>query len=120
MLGDPTFLEITLCSKNLILIYRSIPQLKQRIAGKSLPVEKFAVKKSARFFNQGGRLTLPLIELMYVWNFMKILCKNYQTLEEIYVMIDSEAKKLKAIKPEGKVLKNQGWRVGKFFPTLDS
>ena len=37
---------------------RQIPQLKQRIAGKSLPTEKFAVVKAARYFEQGNRLTL--------------------------------------------------------------
>lgn len=31
----------------------------QRIAGKSLPIEKFAMKKAIRYFEQGNRLTLP-------------------------------------------------------------
>lgn len=43
----------------ILLPFRNVPQMIQRIAGKSLPIEKFAMKKALRFFEQGKRLTLP-------------------------------------------------------------
>ncbi|KAI8430828.1 hypothetical protein MSG28_000983 [Choristoneura fumiferana] len=38
---------------------------KQRIAGKSLPMEKFMIKRCSRYRAQGGRLVLPALELLY-------------------------------------------------------
>nr|XP_045606652.1 tetratricopeptide repeat protein 39B-like isoform X2 [Procambarus clarkii] len=81
---------------------RSIPSLKQRIAGKSLPVEKFAVKKSARFFAQGETLTLSALELIYAWNGFKILAKKYENVEKMFVIIDREMRKLESIKVENR------------------
>ncbi|KAK8751418.1 hypothetical protein OTU49_017502 [Cherax quadricarinatus] len=83
-------------------IMRSIPGLKQRIAGKSLPVEKFAVKKSARFFAQGESLTLSALELIYAWNGFKILAKKYENVEKIFVIIEREMRKLESIKVDNR------------------
>ena len=44
-----------------MLFFREVPRLKQRIAGKSLPIEKFAVFKAKRFMEQNGYLTLPAL-----------------------------------------------------------
>lgn len=73
---------------------RNLPKYKQRIAGKSLPMEKFAIKKSERFFLQNMNLILPAIELMYVWNLFKILGKNYQLADGIYQLIEEALKNL--------------------------
>lgn len=40
-----------------LLLYRKIPSLKQRIAGRSLPIEKFAINKAERYL-QGESLPL--------------------------------------------------------------
>ena len=43
----------------LILSVRAVPGLKQRMAGKSLPTEKFLTRKSRKYFEQGRRLLFP-------------------------------------------------------------
>ena len=81
--------------------HRSIPGLKQRIAGKSLPVEKFAVKKSTRFFAQGERLTLAGLELIYAWNGYRILGKQYECVDRFYALAEEERRRLENIPEHG-------------------
>lgn len=45
-----------------------VPSLMQRIAGKSIPLEKYVAKRAMKYVTQGGRLLLPGIELAYVLN----------------------------------------------------
>lgn len=75
--------------------------MKQKIAGKSLPVEKFAVKKSQRFFAQNEKLTLALVEFMYAWNHFLILKKSYTNIEHVFSVIEKEQKQLEAHSKEG-------------------
>lgn len=70
------------------ILFSDAPKYKQRIAGKSLPMEKFAVKKTERFFAQQRQLTLPCIELMYLWNTFKILGKHFTLGDNILKLID--------------------------------
>ncbi len=54
-----------------VSLNREVPRLKQRFAGKSIPIEKFAVKKAKRFTEQGSKLTLPaLVCILYLLKFM--------------------------------------------------
>ena len=75
-------------------LMESVPGLKQRIAGKSLPMEKFAIRKSERWIKQGGRLTLPGIELVYLWNGFTILGLHYKLVEQFFVVIEEEMERI--------------------------
>ena len=43
-----------------------VPKLRQRIAGKSIPLEKFVARKARKCEVQGGRILLPALELAYI------------------------------------------------------
>ncbi|CAB3225308.1 unnamed protein product [Arctia plantaginis] len=64
-------------------------QFKQRIAGKSLPMEKFAIKRCARYSAQGGNLVLPAIELLCLWNMFHILAKNDRQAQCVLRLIET-------------------------------
>lgn len=57
-------------------------------------MEKFAVKKAERYFNQNKYLVLPVLELMFVWNMFKILRKNPRAGTKIFKLIDQTLVKL--------------------------
>ena len=71
-----------------IELMTNIPQWKQKIAGKSLPMEKFAIKKSERFLEQGHFLVLPALELIYVWNGFQVLGKSWSQIEPMFSLIE--------------------------------
>ncbi|OXG93214.1 hypothetical protein C345_00850 [Cryptococcus neoformans A2-102-5] len=48
-------------------LMQQIPKLTKKIAGKSLPIEKFASRKARKFSSQSSRLFLPALELAYVF-----------------------------------------------------
>lgn len=74
-------------------LLKDVPKYKQRIAGKSLPLEKFAVKKAERFFDQNHYLMLPAIELMFLWNYFKIFRKNGLVASGVFKVIEKELSK---------------------------
>ncbi|KAJ2304241.1 hypothetical protein IWW55_002526 [Coemansia sp. RSA 2706] len=45
-----------------------VPTLKRRVAGKSIPIEKFVVRKASKFQQQEGFLMRPGLELLHAWN----------------------------------------------------
>ena len=77
---------------------QNVPKWKQRIAGKSLPMEKFAIRKSERFLKQGNFLVLPALELIYVWNGFRILGQSYNMIEPVYLLVEKAEAKANAEK----------------------
>jgi len=71
-----------------------VPTYKQRIAGKSVPMEKFVIKKTERYFAQKHRLILPVFELMYVWNLFRIIGKRQDLILNIFKRIEEQEKEL--------------------------
>ncbi|XP_075990891.1 tetratricopeptide repeat protein 39B-like isoform X2 [Anticarsia gemmatalis] len=70
-------------------LMRNASYYKQRIAGKSLPMEKFVIKRCARYQAQGGRLLLPAVELLCLWNMFGIVVKNERRAQAILRLIET-------------------------------
>ncbi|KAG6930292.1 Tetratricopeptide Repeat Domain 39A-like, partial [Chelydra serpentina] len=63
-------------------LFRQVSSFKQKIAGKSPPTEKFAIRKARRY--KGSRpvpLPVPALEMMYMWNGFTVLGKQRELLE---------------------------------------
>uniref|UniRef100_A0A8C9WMM7 Zgc:158403 n=1 Tax=Scleropages formosus TaxID=113540 RepID=A0A8C9WMM7_SCLFO len=55
--------------ENEVELFRQVPTFKQKIAGKSPPTEKFAIRKAKRYkASCSVRLPVPVLEMMYMWN----------------------------------------------------
>ncbi|CAH1118748.1 unnamed protein product [Phaedon cochleariae] len=76
-------------------LMKNVPRYKQRIAGKSLPMEKFAIKKAERYFNQNQNLVLPVFEIMFVWNLFKLL-KYFSVASKILKVIEKSLEDLES------------------------
>lgn len=71
-------------------IISKVPELRIRIAGKTIPAEKFAITRSDKFCEQNNRLTLPALEFLYIWNIFVTLRNSPLQVEKLLVKIDSE------------------------------
>lgn len=73
-------------------LMRTAPEYKLRIAGKSLPMEKFVIRRTKRYFAQKKFLVLPGVELVYMWNLFKTLKQKWSLAENIYKLVDKTLK----------------------------
>ncbi|XP_054859677.1 tetratricopeptide repeat protein 39A-like [Eublepharis macularius] len=65
-----------------VTLFRQVSSFKQKIAGKSPPTEKFAIRKARRYkASEHVPLPVPALEMMYMWNGFTVLRKQQELLE---------------------------------------
>ncbi|XP_069460283.1 tetratricopeptide repeat protein 39A-like [Ambystoma mexicanum] len=78
-------------------LFRCVSTLKQKIAGKSPPTEKFAIRKARRYkANQPVRLPVPALEMMYMWNGFTVLGKQAKLTEQTLETLCQTERELQA------------------------
>uniref|UniRef100_A0A4W6DHM4 Tetratricopeptide repeat protein 39B n=1 Tax=Lates calcarifer TaxID=8187 RepID=A0A4W6DHM4_LATCA len=88
--------EVKKTGENIVELFRSVEGLKQRLAGKSIPTEKFAVRKSRRYKAANLiPLVIPALEMMYVWNGFTIVGKRADSTEALLVTIEAAEEQLR-------------------------
>ncbi|XP_058528903.1 tetratricopeptide repeat protein 39B isoform X2 [Ochotona princeps] len=83
--------DVVSTNENVVALFRQVEGLKQRIAGKSLPTEKFAVRKARRYspsLPAPVKLVLPALEMMYVWNGFSIVGKRKDLSENLLITVE--------------------------------
>uniref|UniRef100_A0A3B4TZ23 Zgc:158403 n=1 Tax=Seriola dumerili TaxID=41447 RepID=A0A3B4TZ23_SERDU len=106
-----------------VQLFRQVPTFKQKIAGKSPPTEKFAIRKARRYKAQRPvKLPVPVLEMMYMWNGFSMISKRPELTEGMMqTLVEAERSLLEAPENEysvddrcvihllkGLCLKNQG------------
>lgn len=67
----------------------------QKVAGKSIPQEKYVCRKARKFFLQGNRLLLPALEFQYFFNGIQML--DGDNLKSFLRRIDKAIRDLEAL-----------------------
>lgn len=78
----------------IVQLMKTVPSLRVRIAGKTVPAEKFAIVRSGKFLELGNKLTLPSLEFLYIWNIFVYLKNCPIELEKLLERIESESQHL--------------------------
>lgn len=61
-----------------------VPELRHRIAGKTVHLEKFVELRSYLFFAEGETMLLPILDMFYLWNIFPMIQKSPQLIQPFY------------------------------------
>uniref|UniRef100_F6V4Q3 Tetratricopeptide repeat domain 39A n=1 Tax=Equus caballus TaxID=9796 RepID=F6V4Q3_HORSE len=103
-------------------LFRAVPGLKLKIAGKSLPTEKFAIRKSRRYLSPNPiSLPIPPLEMMYIWNGYAVIGKQPELTDGILEIITKAEEMLeKGPGDSPRPLNLPGWVRPQVFTVEDS
>ncbi|XP_040002273.1 tetratricopeptide repeat protein 39B-like isoform X2 [Xiphias gladius] len=88
--------EVTKLGENVVELFRQVDGLRLKIAGKSIPTEKFAVKKAKRYSSSNPvKLVVPALEMMYVWNGFTVVGKRPKLTESILNTLEKAEQQLR-------------------------
>uniref|UniRef100_UPI0037E96467 tetratricopeptide repeat protein 39B-like n=1 Tax=Semicossyphus pulcher TaxID=241346 RepID=UPI0037E96467 len=89
--------EVKKLGENVVELFRQVDGLRLRIAGKSIPTEKFAAKKAQRYASScPAKLVVPALEMMYVWNGFTVVGKRSELTENILSTLEKAEEQLRA------------------------
>lgn len=85
-------------------LINSVPGLRIRYAGKTVPCKKFAIVKSEKYYEEDpkGSLLMPALEFIYIWNMFAILDKTPQHAQKILDIVDSNIGRYQPKEGDGK------------------
>uniref|UniRef100_A0A668A051 Tetratricopeptide repeat protein 39B n=1 Tax=Myripristis murdjan TaxID=586833 RepID=A0A668A051_9TELE len=88
--------EVKKMGEDVVELFRQVDNLRLRIAGKSIPTEKFAAKKAQRYLSPNPvKLVVPALEMMYVWNGFTIVGKRPELTQNILSTIEKAEEQLR-------------------------
>ncbi|XP_060914063.1 tetratricopeptide repeat protein 39B-like [Labrus mixtus] len=88
--------EVKKLGENVEDLFRQVDSLRLRIAGKSIPTEKFAAKKAQRYSSSCPvKLVVPALEMMYVWNGFTVVGKRPELTESILKTLEKAEEELR-------------------------
>lgn len=76
-----------------------VNESRQKIAGRSIPLEKFLARKARRFFDQNRTLVLPELEFFFFFNVFDYM--PAKQLREAGSIVDRALKSLRDLQPNG-------------------
>ncbi|KAM3623590.1 uncharacterized protein V6R79_013009 [Siganus canaliculatus] len=88
--------EVTKLRENVPELFRQVEGLRLRIAGKSIPTEKFAAKKAQRYASSTPvKLVVPALEMMYVWNGFTVVGKRPELNAKFLALLEKAEAELR-------------------------